>query len=319
MKKVAAILLIVFAFSCASRKTFPSEAVLFPTPGEHKIWLINTISDDFHFCSLISFETVSGNEYLSTYASVWSKKDSAFYSGIRTTNRATVAQITEFPLLLNLLKADSSDNKWNWLISGRKTVWNGELNRADSKVKIKYKTQSPFRITQVIEKPQVSMIAPISAKLRSAGKVKTESQSTFCMTVFKSEKSLTALAQTGSLVWMDLVLDDGLQFNGLFRVNEKTSSLLGYNIKDSSHYYASNRRLTIEAKDHWKSLKSGKSYPLTFIIQLPNNEKTIYIRPLIEDQEINANKSSFWMGAIEVIDPEKKVKNGSGNMYIFNK
>jgi len=318
MKKALVIFPIVFAFSCISRKALPSEVVLFPKPGENKIWLINTISDDFHFCSLINFETASGKEYLTSFTSVWSKKDSASYSGIKTTDKTIVAQITEFPILLDLLKTDSSANEWNWLISGRKTVWNGELNGAASKVKIKYRSQSPFLVSQILEKPQVSAIVPVRSTLRSVGKVKTESPGTFCISVFKNEKDLTTLALGGSLVWMDLILDDGIQFNGLFRVNEKTSVLLGYTIKDSSQYYTSNRRLTIEAKNYWKSERSGKLYPLTFTIQLPNNEKTIYIRPTIENQEMNAKKSSFWMGAIECIDPEKKVKNGSGNMYIFN-
>ena len=318
MKQILSIVLIALAFGCVSRKALPSELVLFPKPGENKLWLMNTISNDFHFCSLVSFETAGGKEYLTSFTSVWSKKDSAYYFGIKSTDKAIIEQITEFPLLLDFFKADSTANEWSWLVSRKKIVYNGELTREASQVKMKYKTQLPFKISQVIDDPQVSVIAPMTSTLKSNGKIKTETASTLCMSVFKNEKDLTKLAQNGSLVWMDLVLDDGYLFNGLFKVNEKTTSLLGYCLKDSAQLSNSTRRLTIEAKNYWKSTISNKSYPLTFTIQFPNNERTINIRPLLENQEINAKKNSFWMGAIESVNPEKNTKNGSGNMYIFN-
>ncbi len=319
MKNIAGILLIILASSCATRQALPSEVVLFPKPGENKIWLINTIAEDYHFCSLISFETASTREYLTSFACLWSKKDSAYYYGIRSTNKATVAQLTEFPVYLDLLKSDSSSNECKLVVSRRKTVWKGELGGKASKVKVKYKTRSDFHLFQVSDQPQVWTTAPLNSILSPVGKVKTETTSILCMSVFKTDKDLIALAANGTLVWMDLVLDDGTQFNGLFKVNEKTTSLIGYSIKDPSLQYTTDKRLAIEAKYHWKSTASGKSYPLTYTIQFPNTNKTIHIRPLLENQEINAKKSSFWMGAIEAIDPEKKVKTGSGNMYIFNK
>lgn len=318
MKQILLIVLIALAFGCVSRKAMPSELVLFPKPGENKLWLINTISNDFHFCSLVSFETAGGKEYLTSFTSVWSKKDSAFYFGIKTTDKSTIAQITEFPLLLNLLKSDSSANEWNWSVARKKTVFNGELAREASKIKIKYKTQLPFTVSQIIEEPQVSVIAPVKSILKSSGKTTTQSSGTFCMSIFKNEKDLTKLAQKGSLIWMDLILDDGCLFNGLFKVNENTTTLLGYSLKDSAQLSNSTRRLTIEAKNYWKSTISNKSYPLTFTIQFPNNNKTINIQPILENQEVNAKKNSFWMGAIEALSSENK-KIGSGNMYIFNK
>lgn len=317
MKKLFCIALVIFAFACVSRKALPSELVLFPKPGENKLWLINTISPDFHFCSLVGFETAAGKEYLTSFTSVWSKKDSAYYYGIKRTDKATIAQITEFPLLLDLLKTDSTANEWNWSVARKKTVFNGELAREASKIKIKYKTQLPFTVSQIIEEPQVSVITPVKSILKSSGKTTTQSSGTFCMNIFKNEKDLTKLAQKGSLVWMDLVLDDGCLFNGLFKVNENTTTLLGYSLRDSAQLSNSTRRLTIEAKTYWKSTISNKSYPLTFTIQFPNNNKTINIQPMLENQEVNAKKNSFWMGAIESLNSENK-KNGSGNMYIFN-
>lgn len=317
MKKLLFSALTVFAAACVSRKALPEELVLFPKPGENKLWLLNTISDDFHFCSLISFETAAGKEYITSFTSVWSKKDSAYYYGIKTTDKAIIAQITEFPLLLNLFKADSTANEWNWLVARKKVVYNGELDREASKIKLKYKSQLPFTISQIIEEPQVSAIVPLKSTLKSTGKIKIKNSSTLCMSIFKNQKDLNKLAQTGSLVWMDLVLDDGYLFNGLFRVDEKTTSLLGYSLKDSAQLSNSTRRLAIEAKKYWKSSVSNKSYPLTFTIQFPNTNKTINIQPILENQEVNVKKNSFWMGAIEALSFENK-KIGSGNMYIFN-
>ncbi len=319
MKHLLSIAFIVFVCGCVSRKALPSEIVLFPKPGENKIWLINSVSDDYHFCSLISFETASTREYLNSFASLWSKKDSAYYYGIRSTNKATVAQLTEFPLYLDLLKTDSSSNECNLLISRKKTVWKGELAGKASKVKIKYKKQLDFHVSQISDQPQISIITPPKSILSPIDKVKTETPSVFFVSVFKSDKDMIALAENGTLVWIDLVMDDGTQFNGLFKVNERTTSLIGYRINDLSQQYTTDRRLTIEAKDYWKSSASGKFYPLTYTIQFPNTNKIIHIRPIIENQEISAKKSSFWMGAIEAFDSEKKIKTGSGNMYIFNK
>ena len=69
--------------------------------------------------------------------------------------------------------------------------------------------------------------------------------------------------------------------------------------------------------EHYQASSSTKLYPLFFSVELPEQHLNVILQPRMIEQEIAANRNSFWMGAVEARDIQTGQSNGKGNMYIF--
>lgn len=116
--------------------------------------------------------------------------------------------------------------------------------------------------------------------------------------------------------WVGLQLDDGSALMA-FRIRSRHRDTLwsDANWVDAQH----RRQLTperarsvrFEPLRHWRSPRSGANWPVAMRIVI--GERTLELRPLIDDQELNTQASTgitYWEGAVTVIESGQTIGRG---------
>ena len=68
------------------------------------------------------------------------------------------------------------------------------------------------------------------------------------------------------------------------------------------HRHLTLARVRLEVLDHWRSSKSGATYPSRWRIEVPVEGIDLSVRPLLEDQEFLTPETTgvtYWEGAVE--------------------
>jgi len=79
------------------------------------------------------------------------------------------------------------------------------------------------------------------------------------------------------------------------------SSWMGFRIRNQQggEIWLSEQGLSFEVLERWRSASSGASYPV--VLRIQNQKRSLNLRPLIKDQEIDARASTgnrYWEGAV---------------------
>ncbi|MBL7912562.1 MAG: hypothetical protein JNJ41_15990 [Bacteroidia bacterium] len=314
---IGAVLLLVL--SCSRRQGLEKEMPLFINGAAEKLWLFNSITKDtqgkdLHMCALVVYDTLKTGSTISCFTSVWSQKDSSYCFWKKSSQNTNLTSDNKFPIVFSTQQSDSSAG-WLWQLNRKKMIW----NTTTFAHKTKYHPQYPFPVYKSSDASSFSCVAPITAKTKVSGlKNSKGTTALFINTIDKKEK-LISNKNSHHLVWANLKLESGLSFSCLFNVlSDGSSQIQGYTILDSLNKVINDQNIQISGIPSavWKSNLSGKTYPLGFIITLTNKTELI-ISPRKQDQELFSKTSSFWMGAVFVLDANKRLQKGSGNMYIF--
>jgi hypothetical protein len=312
----AALLLLL---SCGRQKGLEKETPLFINNAQEKLWLFNSITKDkygkdLHMCALIVYDTLRTGSNVNCFTSIWSQQDSSYYFGKKASQNANLTGDTKFPLTLSLPELDSSAG-WLWQLNRKKMSWCAETLIH----KTKYHAQYPFSLYKSSDGSSFNSVSPITAKTKISGLKNIKGTTTLFINTIDKKEKLISNKNSPHLVWVNLRLESGLSFSFLFNLlNDGSSQIQGYTIFDSLNKPINDLNIKIAAVPSavWKSNLSGKTYPLGFKITI-NNKSDLIISPRKQEQELFSKTSSFWMGAVYVLDPNNSAQKGSGNMYIF--
>lgn len=327
------LILPLFAFlsSCSVSHTLPSEKPLLPHHDEAKWWIINSVSKDrngkdIHLCALVSMEFASGEKYGGCFLSAWSEADSTFYSGVQNSIDPDLQFKEQFPVSISNSDNDSVSGGWSWAMKRSNTTLEGIVNKkngfpiqpASFKASLSYETQKPFVLSHMLSSPDVWIVKPLNTRVTLEGNLKSASIGKLFVNTITGRTILFERAKKDFVTWLDLALDTGEQISLLFRTDNKG------NVKvDAALLWAKNgdfmlkSGIEVKMNEHYTGGVGSKSYPLFYSINLPGSNINISERPRMLNQEVENNKSSFWMGAVEVVDPNTGIRQGKGNMYIF--
>ena len=320
--------LIALCCGCASQKATRSELSLFPKTDQAQIWLVNTLGFDkqgaeLHQCVLVSVEPKTG--FASYFVSQWSFADSSFRSGARSSESDFLGKPENFPLKW-ALSGDSLHFPWSGAIGRRKAIFKAAFSSGKQfppqtpsffTLRAKYNVKRPFLIEKLTAEPEILALQPCFLKgyETSSGK-KT---STLNMRVFNNPQALIQIAEGISLAWLDLLLPDGRNLSLFLKLTQTETTLLGTHCWDAKGANIPTPEMLIKVLEEkvWQSPHSSKAYPLGLSIQFPGDKRDFLLIPSFENQEIQAKKSSFWMGAVNLMDIKTTKSGGRGNMYIF--
>ena len=92
---------------------------------------------------------------------------------------------------------------------------------------------------------------------------------------------------------------------------------IGYTINSSTDEIKKLDNLSITVLDFWTSKASGKKYPLSMKINIPEKNQEIILTPEFNEQEMTLLKSATWIGFGKIItkSPDKELK-GDALMFI---
>lgn len=321
--------ILLLLLSGCRRKALEREMPLFINDAQEKLWLLNSITKDkygkdLHMCALIVYDTLRTGSTVSCFTSIWCQKDSSFYFGKKSSQNATLTSDAKFPLTISLSGADSSI-VWSWQLNRKKMNWQAEISPTSQKVtetlihKTKYPAQHPFSLYKSNDGSAFTSVSPITAKTKISGSKNINGTTTLFINTIDKKEKLISNKNSPHLVWANLKLDHGFSFSFLFNVlQEGSSQIQGYTVFDSLNKPITDLNIKISAVPSavWKSNSSGKTYPLGFKITI-NNKNEFIISARKHEQELFSKISSFWMGAVYVLDLNSGIKKGSGNMYIF--
>lgn len=311
--------ILLFLLSGCRRKALEREMPLFINDAHEKLWLFNSITKDkygkdLHMCALIVYDTLKTGSNVNCFASIWSQNDSSFYFGKKTSQTANLTSDKKFPLLFSIQGSDSSTS-WLWQLNRKKMVWHAETFIH----KTKYRAQYPFSLYKNRDGSSFSAVSPIAAKTKTSGVKNIKGTTTLFINTIDKKEKLISNKNSPHLIWINLKMEGGLSFLCLFNMlPDGSSQILGYTIFDSLNKPINDLEIKITAtpSEVWKSKLSNKTYPLGFKITI-NNKPDLIISSRKQDQEQFSKTSSFWMGAIYVLDANNGLQKGTGNMYIF--
>jgi len=119
--------------------------------------------------------------------------------------------------------------------------------------------------------------------------------------------------------WFSLQLDDGSEIM-VFHLRKKDGSFeqpFGTLItREGSAVDLADKNTTVSHNRTWASPRTGAVYPAEWSIVIPDSEISILVKPLVEDQELAATRSTrtiYWEGAVGVSGTVKgKAVEGRG-------
>jgi len=321
--------LFAFLCSCSVSHTLPAENPLLPHRDEAKWWIINTVSKDkngkdIHVCALLSMEFTSGEKYGGCFFSTWSEADSVFYSGVQNTGNPDLQLKEQFPV--SITAKDSVSGDWSWTMKRNITTLEGILNKRNSlsippssfKASLGYETQKPFVLSHMLSSPDAWIAKPLNAKITLEADSKSISTGKLFISTITGRTVLFERARKDFVTWLDISLNPGEQLSLLFRTDNKGAVKVdAAMLWDKNGNSMLKSGIEVQTKRVQIKTSGSKPYPLYYSITLPGSNINISERPRMQNQEIENNKSSFWMGAVEVVDPNTGVQQGKGNMYVF--
>jgi len=318
--------------SCVTSRVSQNETVLFPEGGKGKWWIINTIlqdrnGKDVHFNSLVSIDKMGDKKYAACFVSVWNEKENTYYTATRTADVSEWKFKTKFPLRINFPGKDSLAMEWSLVLKRNGLNFLTELNnktnalpKSYTELSAGFNKQNPFSFSGISAGPQAWAVDPISADVKISGNMQSSGSGKLLVRIF-SDKEILLKKSSGAYVhWLDLALSNGNQLSILFSTdaasNIKTEAVLLWN--EQGNIMARPQMILQKENNNKGEINSlTKLYPLSFSIELPEQKLDLVLQPRMMQQEVTANKNSFWMGAVEAMDKKSGQAAGKGNMYIF--
>lgn len=312
--------------ACRSQQVQPTEATLFPSATEDTWWLVNTVATDKagipqHQCWLMSTDGAGQQIYLSYYVSQWSGSDSAFQFASQRAVLEGLSTRQGFPMNLRL----HDGSRWSWKMTRKRLLIHSDFKDTDSsgeqnqEMKLVYSKQDPFRVFHA-SKQAVWRLSPLTFHGAVRGKSQGKLRGTLFLSVIRDKQKLMQTAKKESVVWFDVLLQDGKTMSGLFTLNQvgelRMRSLQGFDQDGKGQELSQLAGMALDRAMEPKQV-SGKQYPLEYQWYDSVTGRTCSFRPMRQQQEVFVKQGSFWMGAIEVVDSATGLKIGSGNMYIF--
>jgi predicted secreted hydrolase len=106
--------------------------------------------------------------------------------------------------------------------------------------------------------------------------------------------------------WFSLQLEDGSDVM-VFRLRRKGGALeppFGTLVlPDGSGVDLAGRTILISVKETWESPISGATYPSSWNVEIPSENLSVHVSPLVADQELVTGRSTrvvYWEGAVQV-------------------
>jgi predicted secreted hydrolase len=116
--------------------------------------------------------------------------------------------------------------------------------------------------------------------------------------------------------WFSLQLDDGRDIM-IYELRDAEGGVdfsRGTLVSpDGSVRHLERSEWTVHATDHWRSPRTGIQYPARWEVNLPYDNRTLRIRPIVASQENEANRSgglTYWEGAVEILGPTGSMGRG---------
>jgi len=323
--------LILSLISCVTSRISQNEAVLFPEAGKGKWWIINTIlqgrnGKDVHFNSLVSIDKMGNKNYAACFVSIWNESDNTYYTATRTTNVSEWKFKTKFPLRISFPGKDLLAMEWSLVLKRNGLNFLTELNnktnalpKGYTELSAGFNKQSTFSFSGISAAPQAWAVDPISADVKASGNMQSSGPGKLLIRIFSDKDILLKKSSRAFVHWLDLALSNGKQLSILFSTDAtsgiKTEAVLLWNEQGN---IMARPQLILQKESNDKSQPGpAKQYPLFFSIELPDQQLNLMLQPRMMQQEITANRNSFWMGAVEVKDKRSGQAAGKGNMYIF--
>lgn len=327
-----AALLIINIISCTSSRVVQNEAMLFPDNVKGKWWIVNAVlqdrnGKDVHFNSLLSIDKTGGKYYSSCYVSVWAASENIYYTGIRNAEIPGGKFKKRFPLRIAFPGNDPQAMEWRLVLKRNSLNYLTDLNnkvkdlpKGYTELRARFDKQKIFAVSSISASPEAWAVKPINAEVKLSGNLHALAKSKLSIRVF-SDKDILLKQSAGTYVyWLDLALQSGKQLSILFRSDTtygtNTGSVL---LWDESGNIMARPQVSVQKinNDMNGSRLSAKQYPLYFSVILPEQHIHVMLKPRMVEQEIAANKNSFWMGAVEATDEQSGQPAGKGNMYVF--
>jgi hypothetical protein len=323
---------IFIATGCNTSRVYQKERLLFPEAGKGKWWIISTIlqdrnGKDVHFNSLVSMDKMGDKNFAACFVSVWNETDKTYYTAIRTAGIHRVKTKSNFPLRINFPGNDSAAMEWSLVLKRNHLNFLTELNnqkaplpKGFTELSAVFNKQHPFSVSVINASPHAWAVDPVIADVKLKGNMQSSAVNKLLVRVF-SDKEILLKKSAGAYVhWLDLTLSTGKQLSVLFSTdgssNIKTESVL---LWDGQGNIMARPQLILQKinNDKEQAGSLAKQYPLFFSIELPEQRLNIMLQPRMIQQEMTANKNSFWMGAVEAMDKQSGQAVGKGNMYVF--
>lgn len=320
-------------YSCSVSKVSPSEKTLFPSQTESKWWIINSVSKDdkgkdMHFCALISNEQLAQKNYAGCFISVWKQSDASFYFNQQYAENPINNFNPVFPIKLTIPGSDSTIAEWTWFVSKDKiklltgTPADKAKTTLSSILDITYHftKQAPFPVSKISNHPNIQAITPLTTRISLHGKINAKNDGQMFFRVFTERDILLGMAKNNFVHWLDLLLNTGQKISLLYTTNSLGKTTIhAAQMWDPSGNLILRPAVNLQTMTDQKNAgKNGeRDYPLNFYMQAPAFQGDLVLQPRMIQQEIVANKSSFWMGAVELVDQQTGLQKGIGNMYIF--
>lgn len=324
--------------TCANHRALPEEKAILPEAGVEKYWLFNQVVPEgdgyFHYdCMLLVQSPTAQGDATSFFASEWNSYDSSYYYGMQVDPKGNWSRPGRWPMIARL-DGDSTATHWR-LFWDRKSLWfDGEYRSpkkyplASHGALVPQKPWDAYRLLPVESDtarptygiqplaPKVFVFPPFAGSWRNgdAGSFGAATQGG----VFCDASTLIQAANAKAVYWVQLIDSVGNQTTHLLQLgNDGRMSVLA----EALCSIEGKREVIQRNFGHfvcgggWESPHSRKTYLLELEFNGANDP--LLIRPKIQDQELQAGKKSFWMGAVEARRAAEEQPYASGNMYIF--
>lgn len=331
-KHLIILMMALFFTACKPGRIVQNEAAILPESNKGKWWIINAIvqdvhGKDLHVNSLISLDRAAGIDYASCFTSVWSESNSMYYTGTRITKVVDVQFKNSIPFRLSFPARDSLGMEWSLLVKRNRIQLLTSVNSKESILPVGYTEllasfhkQVPFAVSVISASPQAWAVSPLEAATSITGNISAASPSKIQVRVFTDKEILLKRSESAYVHWLDLDLKSGKHLSILFSTGSndvvQADAVL---LWDENGQIMARPQLILQTSNNESGGASPltKAYPLFFSIALPGQQVNIKLQPRMIDQEITANKNTYWMGAMEATDSQSGQSAGKGNMYIF--
>jgi hypothetical protein len=311
----------------------PAEQPLLPDHQSGKWWIMNSVTRDetgkaVHISALLSMDLVESKNYSSCYYSIYREADSGYYFNMNNAGDSVTGFKRNFPVKIIIPAKDSTTDDWSWTLNRQsldfktrvQKDYNSPKTPATLDISYVFKKQDPFALIKINSIPGIWVANPLPVSAKLSGEIKLKTTGQLSLSIFSGHAQLLEKAKKGFVHWLDCTLISGMKISVLYSTGNngevKTEAAIAWDASGAVMLRPAIQLLPVEVINN-ETTRLKKPYPLYFTISIPGYKGKLSLKPRIINQELRANKSSFWMGAIELTDEESGMQEGLGNMYIF--
>lgn len=311
----------------------PAPTALTPLlPGDalEKWWIINSVSTDregqkWHQSMLVTWQPGGENSFATAYASGWNSVEEVARTGVRHTATPLSGHGNEFPAYLIMPGADSIDGDWYWSLGKqhmKRQVFlqpNGRDALTAYKSRLMFSSNDLIPLQSIANEPVVTAARPVWFEEKIISPARVKSNGVLFVRTIENGQSLLNLTRQGRVIWFDLGFSDRFLTLLLHVKPSGVATILAAGAWDAAGNFQPSAEMPAvdPAANVWQSERSGKSYPLCWSVTSNSAAGKYLIKPVVEDQEISANKNSLWLGAVKITDATTGKILGRGNMIIL--